>query len=81
MQRFAAKNDAKRAEGKCVFDLRGAQTFYPFPHLPMCGRFTKHEPLEFFVESVSGPLDDSVRLLLSKQEQARRYNVPPGTKI
>gem|GEM_PF-4109635 len=47
----------------------------------MCGRFTKHEPLEFFVESVSGPLDDSVRLLLSKQEQARRYNVPPGTKI
>lgn len=47
----------------------------------MCGRFTQYEPLEFFVEAVSGPLDDSVRQLLSKQEQAPRYNVTPGTKI
>lgn len=47
----------------------------------MCGRFTQYEPLEFFVEAVSGALDDSLRYLLSTQEQAPRYNITPGTKI
>lgn len=47
----------------------------------MCGRFTQYEPLEFFVEAVSGPLDDSVRHMLSKQDQQPRYNITPGTDV